>query len=42
MWTDVLALLGDSHDYVKVPKEETNEVHANYYWSNIWKRMKRK
>lgn len=42
MWTDVMALLGASRDYVKVPKEETNEIHANYYWSVMLKTVKRK
>jgi hypothetical protein len=42
MWTGVMALLGASHDYVEVPKEGTNEIHADYYWSNIQKTMKRK
>lgn len=42
MWTDMMALLVASHDYAKVSKEGTNEIHANYYWSNIWQTMKRK
>jgi len=41
MRTDMMVLLGASHDCVKVPKEETNEIHANYYWSNIWQTIKK-